>query len=49
MDADGNWQCTLREATTRDSDAVIGSGKGPTVSLSIVKALVKVSMQSALP
>ena len=40
---DGHWHCSLRESEARDSDAVIGIGTAPTVSLALLRALVSVA------
>ena len=40
---DGHWTCTLRESASRDSDAVIGSGRAPAVSLALLRALLGVA------
>lgn len=39
----GHWHCTLRESDNRDNDTVIGSGRAPTISLALLRALLKVA------
>ena len=36
----GHWRCSLREGSTRDNDAAIGIGKGPTVALALTDAIL---------
>jgi hypothetical protein len=42
---DGHWRCTLRRHSARDDDAVIGQGRGPTVPLAVLTALLSVACQ----
>ena len=45
---DGHWTCTLRESSWRDSDAVIGIGRGPLPHQALTAALLRViALQSA--
>ncbi|MFQ6549010.1 hypothetical protein AADZ90_013730 [Aestuariibius sp. 2305UL40-4] len=37
---DGHWRCSLREGSTRDNDAAIGIGTGPTVALALTDAIL---------
>lgn len=41
---DGHWRCSLRQSRDRDEDEVIGMGTGPTVSLALIKALLRVAL-----
>ena len=43
-DRGGNWQCTLREADSRDNDEVIGFGRSPILSQAILAATLRLSM-----
>lgn len=38
----GHWVCSLRKSTARDSDEVIGFGRGPTLPHSLLAALLRV-------
>lgn len=40
---DGHWRCTLRKNRGDDEDEVIGLGAGPTVTLALLKALLRVA------
>jgi hypothetical protein len=44
---DGHWHCSLRESGSRDNDEVIGNGNAPTVSLSLLRALVSAARARA--
>ncbi|MCF1709382.1 hypothetical protein L0V05_11180 [Tabrizicola sp. J26] len=44
---DGHWRCTLRETSSRDSDEVIGIGSAPTVSMALLRALLRVASMQA--
>ncbi|MBM9593104.1 hypothetical protein [Roseitranquillus sediminis] len=44
---DGHWQCFLRESASRDDDAMIGSGRAPTVSLALLEAILKLASLKA--
>ena len=46
---DGEWTCTLRRSSSRDDDAVIGFGSGPTLSLAVLAAVLKASQLRAEP
>jgi hypothetical protein len=46
---DGEWTCTLRKSGSRDDDAVIGLGSGPTLSLAVLSAILKASLWRAEP
>ncbi|MGB8818867.1 MAG: hypothetical protein WCC66_13195 [Rhizobiaceae bacterium] len=48
-EADGEWTCTLRRSSSRDDDAVIGFGSGPTLSLAVLAAVLKASQLRAEP
>ena len=48
-DIDGDWTCTLRRSSSRDDDAVIGLGSGPTLSLAVLLAILKASLLRAEP
>ena len=39
---DSGWTCTLREGTVRDDDELIGIGKGPTLPLALLAALLRI-------
>lgn len=41
---DGHWRCSLRKSRDRDEDEVIGMGAGPTISLALVQALLRVAL-----
>lgn len=43
-DRDGHWRCTLRKSDTRDSDAAIGTGRGPVLGQAILAAVIRLSM-----
>ena len=43
-DRDGHWHCTLRENETRDSDAVIGTGRSPVLAQAILAAVTRLAM-----
>ena len=44
-DEDGRWKCTLRESGVLDDDEIIGIGRAPHISLAIIAALLKVTIQ----
>jgi hypothetical protein len=46
---DGQWTCTLRKSSSRDDDAVIGIGTGPTLSLAVLIAVLNASLWRAKP
>jgi hypothetical protein len=48
-ETDGEWKCVLRKSSTRDNDAVIGSGSGPTLALAVLSAVLKASILRAQP
>jgi hypothetical protein len=39
----GRWTCALREGTARDDDEIIGIGKGKTLALATLAALLHVA------
>ena len=43
-DRDGHWHCTLRETDSRDSDAVIGTGRSPVLGQAVLAALIRLAM-----
>lgn len=43
-DTDGHWRCTLRENDSRDSDAVIGSGRSPVLGQAVLAAVIRLAM-----
>ena len=44
---DGHWRCTLRESSSRDNDAFIGVGQGPSVGQSLLIALLRLVKSGA--
>ena len=38
----GHWTCTLRESSWRDSDALLGLGKGPQPHQALLAAMLRV-------
>ncbi|MFO8126910.1 hypothetical protein [Yoonia sp.] len=43
-DRDGHWHCTLREDDSRDSDAVIGTGRSPVLGQAVLAAVIRLAM-----
>ena len=41
---DSQWTCTIREGTVSDDDDLIGIGKGPTPSLALLSALLRIGV-----
>ncbi|WP_417424474.1 hypothetical protein [Hoeflea sp.] len=46
-EADGDWSCTLRQSDSRDNDAMIGVGNGPTLALALLVAFLKLNVRRA--
>ncbi|RMA41046.1 hypothetical protein [Rhodophyticola porphyridii] len=44
---DGHWRCSLRETSSRDNDAFVGVGLGPTVGHALLMALLKLIRSGA--
>ena len=47
LEPDGHWRCTLRETSSRDNDAFIGVGTGPTVGHAVLIALLRLVKSGA--
>ncbi len=43
----GGWNCTIREGGTRDDDEVIGIGRGPTIALALLAAMLLAAARRA--
>lgn len=43
----GSWACTIREGGTRDDDEVIGIGRGATIPLALVAAMLLAAARHA--
>jgi hypothetical protein len=46
-EADGHWRCLLRKSEVRDDDMLIGVGKGRSLQLALIAALLRVAARRA--
>jgi len=46
-ESDGHWRCGLRASDIRDDDGVVGSADGPTIPLTLARALFDVAQKTA--
>jgi hypothetical protein len=46
-ESDGHWRCGLRASDIRDDDGVVGAADGPTIPLTLARALFDVARKSA--